>query len=496
MSDITPLRPENNPEDANLPEDPFESMLDEESDEDFGYVVTRERAAGPDGRPVKLAEWSAQDFSSIYTRFRPHLERHARRFLNNQGQVDEVVQDAFLYLMVSLPELDSEIGVLRFLKWKTRLLCLDVIRASGKAYLASIDDVAEPASTDPEISSYLEQQDDAAVLRLALSKLNPRHREVLLASIYEEKTTDEIAAQVGLSENATRQLIFRARAAFKKALLGDDIDTNGMSAAAILSVAARKAAYDAKKVGAQAMVFALFLMLAVGAFIQVGGRGTQEANLAEVEAPSVTSPDSTNSGTTQSATPNTSNSATPLDPTAEPTTQPVPVINTVISLPSTTATPSTEASPSASPSESPFTQAAEAAIFDSSKSEVVFLLANSRPDIQGVNFSGDYIASASQGIYSEFTFDYSGNKQFSNVDVYFLVDALPYLAKTTEIEVISGVDAAGQQHIVFYGAIDKITDRNGAVVNDSTLAKGTIRIELVVNKERTAVVSTHLDLLG
>ncbi|WP_138274901.1 sigma-70 family RNA polymerase sigma factor [Rhodoluna limnophila] len=492
MSDITPLRPDQNPE--NLPEDPFESMLDEESDEDFGYVVTRERAAGPDGRPVKLAEWSAQDFSSIYTRFRPHLERHARRFLNNQGQVDEVVQDAFLYLMVSLPELDSEIGVLRFLKWKTRLLCLDVIRASGKAYLASIDDVAEPASTDPEISSYLEQQDDAAVLRLALSKLNPRHREVLLASIYEEKTTDEIAAQVGLSENATRQLIFRARSAFKKALLGDDINTNGMSAAAILSVAARKAAHDAKRVGAQAMVFALFLMLAVGAFIQVGGRNTQEASLAEVETPSVTSPDATGNNT-QSAAP--AESSTPIDPTAEPTTQPVPVIETVISLPKVS-TPTETASPSASPSvsESPFTQAAEAAIFDSSKSEVVFLLANSRPDIQGVNFSGDYIASASQGIYSEFTFDYSGDNQFSNVDVYFLVDALPYLAKTTQIEVISGIDAAGQQHIVFYGAIDKITDRSGAIVNDSKLAKGTIRIELVVNKERTAVVSTHLDLLG
>ena len=48
MSDVTPLRPDQNPEDANLPEDPFESMLVEESDEDFGYVVTRDRAAGPE----------------------------------------------------------------------------------------------------------------------------------------------------------------------------------------------------------------------------------------------------------------------------------------------------------------------------------------------------------------------------------------------------------------------------------------------------------------
>lgn len=256
-----------------------------DGDEDFGYVVTRDRLSGPDGQPLKLAEWSAQDFSSIYTRFRPHLERHARRFLNNPSQVDEVVQDAFLYLMVTLPELDSEIGVLRFLKWKTRLLCLDVIRVSGRAYVSNIDDIAEPASQDMEAVAYLEQQDDAAVLRLALSKLSPRHREVLLASIYEEKSTVQIAAQVGLSENATRQLIFRARSAFKKALLGDGVDTQGMSAAAILSVAARKAGQEAKKFGAQAMVVALFLTLAVGAVANFAGRGGQTQQVAALQKP-------------------------------------------------------------------------------------------------------------------------------------------------------------------------------------------------------------------
>ena len=95
---------------------------------------------------------------------------------------------------------------------------------------------------------------------------------MLLASIYEEKSTSEIAAQVGLSENATLQLLFRARGAFKKALLGD-VDTNGMSMGAILSVAARKAGEEAKKVGVQAMVLVLFLALSIGAFVNFNGQG-------------------------------------------------------------------------------------------------------------------------------------------------------------------------------------------------------------------------------
>ena len=107
----------------------LERLLDEESDEDFGLPEFKEHLADT-LTPAVLKDWTAQDFASIYVRFRPHLERHARRFLQNPSQVEEVVQDAFLYLMTTLPELDSELGVLRFLKWKTRLLALDVIRAN------------------------------------------------------------------------------------------------------------------------------------------------------------------------------------------------------------------------------------------------------------------------------------------------------------------------------------------------------------------------------
>ena len=476
MSDITPIRPE-----GEFNEDPLENLLDEESDEDFGYVVTRDRAAGPDGRPVKLAEWSAQDFASIYTRFRPHLERHARRFLHNPSQVDEVVQDAFLYLMVSLPELDSEIGVLRFLKWKTRLLCLDVIRASGKAYVANLDDVAEPVSQDPEVSSYLEQQDDAAVLRLALSKLSPRHREVLLASIYEEKSTDQIAAQVGLSENATRQLIFRARAAFKKALLGDDVNTSGMSAAAILSVAARKAAMEAKKVGAQAMVFVLFLMLAVGAFINFTGRGTQSQQVAQ--QPSETQ---LPSGQSNSQTPVQNAASESVQNGAQSEKDGFQEISVTDS----------EVVSEPTPSASPFTAAGEARVLDSRNSEVVFVRRSSLPDPLGMGLSGEYVASASQGIYSEFAFNYSAAKQFSDVKVYFLIDEKAYLAATTLSEVVSGVDPFGLEHIVFYGAVDYLVDKNGEAVETAKISKGTMRIELVLNRDKTAVVSTSLDVLA
>lgn len=306
-ANTAPVEPPTNTGFIPLPSaEELERLLDEESDDEFGESEADVASAST---KAVLKDWTAQDFANIYTRYRPHLERHARRWLRTQTQVDEVVQDAFLYLMVTLPELDSEIGVLRFLKWKVKNLAIDVIRASNRAVLNSIDEVAEPESNAPEVGSDLEHAEDAAIVRLALSKLNPRHREVLIASMYEEKSTREVAAMVGLSENATLQLIHRARAAFKKALLGDDVNTEGMSVQAILSVAARKAAQDVKKVGAQAMLFIVFMALAIGAGVNFGRPGQAPSIQDVAEAPTQSNTgDAANSGVTEATNDSTSTS--------------------------------------------------------------------------------------------------------------------------------------------------------------------------------------------
>jgi RNA polymerase sigma-70 factor (ECF subfamily) len=252
---------EHGPSDLNK-EDPLESLLDDETDEEFGLPKFQEHFADS-LTPAVLKDWSAKDFASIYVRFRPHLERHAKRFLVNPSQVEEVVQDAFLYLMTTLPELDSELGVLKFLKWKTRLLALDVIRANSRVSIAPLHEQREFEADIPEMGQELERADDAAIVSLALAKLQPRHREALIATLYEEKSAEVVSAQMGLSENAFRQLLFRARAAFKKAFIGE-AEISGLSMSEVLSVAARKAAAESGKLASVAGAFLLVLALSFG----------------------------------------------------------------------------------------------------------------------------------------------------------------------------------------------------------------------------------------
>jgi RNA polymerase sigma-70 factor (ECF subfamily) len=451
-------------------EDPLEALLDEQSDEDFGDLELKERA----GKPVKLAEWSAQDFSSIYLRFRPHLERHARRFLRNPSQVDEVVQDAFLYLMVSLPELDSEIGVLRFLKWKTRLLALDVIRASGRAYINSIDDVQEPESNDPEVSSNLEQQDDAAVVRLALSKLNPRHREVLIASMYEEKSTEQIAAQVGLSENATRQLIFRARAAFKKALIGD-VDTTGMSAAAILSVAARKAASEGKKVGAAALTLIALVVMSLTVFPGLNRATTDQM----AEAPA--SPGSSQ----ESGQTNSEAGSVAVDPMPEAGTA---------DASSEAANPEDSAAVSASPSASAKSKQEQVEAVLSSPAAGAVFNSDSKSRVFAVDQS--YTAIGDNGLTAMFTFNPSSDAVFTAPVVEVEIDGFFFEFEPVNRQLITGKNAENLDVYILVGDATYIYDEFGKKWSKSEIGKSRVKIEVVMESNGTTVKSISLALFG
>jgi RNA polymerase sigma factor (sigma-70 family) len=452
-------------------EDPLEALLDEQSDEEFGDLELKERS----GKPLKLAEWSAQDFSSIYLRFRPHLERHARRFLRNPSQVDEVVQDAFLYLMVSLPELDSEIGVLRFLKWMTRLLALDVIRASGRAYINSIDDVQEPESNDPEVSSNLEQQDDAAVVRLALSKLNPRHREVLIASMYEEKSTEEIASQVGLSENATRQLIFRARAAFKKALIGD-VDTTGMSAAAILSVAARKAASEGKKVGAAALTLIALVVMSLTVFPGLNRATTDQM----AEAP-------VNSGSSSQVNSELSDSGSQLE--VDPTLGNGVVDDLITEETSATSSQTT-------PVPTPSTQAQQEEIKAVLDSPSVGEVYNSNAKSLVLVLDQNYTAIGENGLRATFTFNPTSSAVFSGVKVEIEIDGFIFDFKPTNTLLISGKYADKEDVYILVGDATYLYDEFGKKWSKSDLGKSRIKIEVVMEPNGTTVKTISLVMLA
>jgi RNA polymerase sigma factor (sigma-70 family) len=217
-----------------------------------------------DAVPVSMKDWTAQDFSNLYVRYRPTVLAHVKKVLVNPDQAEEVTQDTFFYLMTALPEVDSEFGVLRLLKWKSRMLALNLVARESRISQAPLDESTSSFEAEiPEPSEAIVRADDAAIVAQALAKIPPLQRRALVMSLYEEQTYAQMAETLEVTPNAVRQMVFRAKGSFRKALIGEAA-AEGLSVSEILSLAARRAAANSGKFIGAAGVMVLVAAVSFG----------------------------------------------------------------------------------------------------------------------------------------------------------------------------------------------------------------------------------------
>ena len=213
--------------------------------------------------------WSIAELGAFYTAHRFELKTHADRILKDSSRADEVVQDAFIKVMLAAPELTSEEHALSYLHRTIENLCIDLFRAEGRRpNLVLLDDAtAEVESSwqdQGDHSQVLSAAEDAAIIRQALALLSPAERTALVMWEMDGRSTAEIAAELGIKESSVRHTVSRARASLRNVLATLIIDEErGLTALDMLSTSYKKAAELAKKSSRAA----LSLFLVVGAFL-------------------------------------------------------------------------------------------------------------------------------------------------------------------------------------------------------------------------------------
>ena len=245
--------------------------------------------------------WSIAELGAFYTAHRFELKTHADRILKDSSRADEVVQDAFIKVMLAAPELTSEDHALSYLHRTIENLCIDLFRAEGRRpNLVLLDDAtAEVESTwqdQGDHSQALSAAEDAAIIRQALALLSPAERTALVMWEMDGRSTAEIAAELGIKESSVRHTVSRARTSLRAVLSTLIIDEErGLTALDMLSTSYKKAAELAKKSSRAA----LSLFLVVGAFLGFHAFTGHETKLV-AQAPAHT-PVSTPAVTTPSA---------------------------------------------------------------------------------------------------------------------------------------------------------------------------------------------------
>jgi RNA polymerase sigma factor (sigma-70 family) len=214
--------------------------------------------------------------------------------LRSDSEANEVVQEAFIKFILAAPELDTKERALAYMRATINNLSLNVIRARGsRPNLVALDsDTSADRLAEIAFENYIPADvsisaaEDAAIIKLALSKLSPAERAALVMWEMEGRSTSEIAAELGIKESAVRHTVSRARASLRRVLSELVIDQErGLTALDMLSTSYKKAAELAQKSSKVALSFVLVVTAFLGFNSLTGNEGSVQFNELAISAP-------------------------------------------------------------------------------------------------------------------------------------------------------------------------------------------------------------------
>ncbi len=167
---------------------------------------------------ARLQAGEADALRILYERHARSLYNFARRLLMDAAGAEEVLQEAFLLVYRDRANFRP---VATFKTWAftiARNLCLDILRSAARKSESAADPLPEVADPAPTPLYGLEQSEREAALRRGLAELSLEDREVLILSRYHGLRYRQIAAIVGISEDAIKMRAHRALIRLRKLL--------------------------------------------------------------------------------------------------------------------------------------------------------------------------------------------------------------------------------------------------------------------------------------
>ncbi|WCB92838.1 RNA polymerase sigma factor [Baekduia alba] len=155
-------------------------------------------------------------FAELHDRHRASLVRYARRVLGERPPgAEDVVQEVFLKAHAELLRDDRPMQLRAWLHRLVRNRCLDELRRAGNAASLPIDDMAETAAdrgaTAADPADVVDRRHRVRHMLEDIATLPDRQREVLLRREVDGATHEQVAADLGITVRASKNLANRAR---------------------------------------------------------------------------------------------------------------------------------------------------------------------------------------------------------------------------------------------------------------------------------------------
>lgn len=165
-------------------------------------------------------------YRKLMQKYHDAIHNFIYRMVHDREQVEDLTQEAFIKAFSSLKNFNEEFA---FSTWLYKIAtnnCIDYIRKK-KLQMYSIDKPIESKDSDftfelPDESYEADQElisdQRTVMLRRAIERLPEKYRRVIFLRHVEEKSYEEIAAQLKLPIGTVKAHIFRAREILYKQL--------------------------------------------------------------------------------------------------------------------------------------------------------------------------------------------------------------------------------------------------------------------------------------
>jgi RNA polymerase sigma-70 factor, ECF subfamily len=178
---------------------------------------------------ARLREGDPVAFETLVRTYMPMMLRVARRFLKSEDDARDAVQDAFVNAFRSIGKFESNAQLSTWLHRIVVNAALMRLRTQRRHPEEDIEDylprfredghLLQPAESWTETAdTILERTELAGVVRTAIDQLPYTYREVLLLRDIEELSTEEAAQTLGVTPNAVKVRLHRARQALRTLL--------------------------------------------------------------------------------------------------------------------------------------------------------------------------------------------------------------------------------------------------------------------------------------
>ncbi len=151
-------------------------------------------------------------FLRLFIKAEPDLRAYSRALLPTWDGVDDVIQNASVVMWKKFGQLETDDGFLPWAKVIVRFEALRARRNYARDRLVFDDELinllAETADETEETTSLGSRR----ALKICLSKLRAKHRELVLAPYSSSTSVKDLAADSGVTPNAFYKLISRLRA--------------------------------------------------------------------------------------------------------------------------------------------------------------------------------------------------------------------------------------------------------------------------------------------